>query len=106
MLPQTKGLNVNLANSNKWFAYFPLESVLGRSYSGIEMHLTKFSLPQMEMSSTQVSFRGYTKTIPSKVMNPDTKELTLSYLVDADWQNYKALYLWMCGTEGILNPVV
>lgn len=45
MLPQTRGLNVNLANSNKWFAYFPLENVLGKSYDGLEMHLTRFSLP-------------------------------------------------------------
>lgn len=97
---------MNLANSNKWFAYFPLEDILGRSYAGIEMHLTRFSLPQMEMGSTTVAYRGYQKAIPTKVMNPDTKELTLNYLVDANWQNYKALFLWMCGTEGIVNPVV
>lgn len=59
MLPQTRGLAANLANSNKWFGYFPLENVLGESYSGLEMHLTRFALPQMEMGSTAVSFRGY-----------------------------------------------
>ena len=54
----------------------------------------------------EVSYKGYTKTVPSKVMNPATKELTLTYLVDEYWQNYKALYLWMSATEGNINNVV
>lgn len=60
----------------------------------------------MEMSSTEVSYKGYTKAIPTKVMNPATKELTLTYLVDEYWQNYKALYLWMSSTGGNINNVV
>lgn len=100
------GLNTNLTNSNKWYAYFPIESILGRKYNGIELHLVRFSLPQMEMSSTEVSYKGYTKAIPTKVMNPATKELTLTYLVDEYWQNYKALYLWMSSTGGNINNVV
>lgn len=106
MLPQLNGLNTNLTNSNKWYAYFPIESILGRKYNGIELHLVRFSLPQMEMSSTEVSYKGYTKAIPTKVMNPATKELTLTYLVDEYWQNYKALYLWMSSTGGNINNVV
>lgn len=106
MLPQLNGLNTNLTNSNKWYAYFPIESILGRKYNGIELHLVRFSLPQMEMSSTEVSYKGYTKSIPTKVMNPATKELTLTYLVDEYWQNYKALYLWMSSTGGNINNVV
>lgn len=106
MLPQLNGLNTNLTNSNKWYAYFPIESILGRKYNGIELHLVRFSLPQMEMSSTEVSYKGYTKAIPTKVMNPSTKELTLTYLVDEYWQNYKALYLWMSSTGGNINNVV
>ena len=62
MLPQLNGLNTNLTNSNKWYAYFPIESILGRKYNGIELHLVRFSLPQMEMSSTEVSYKGYTKS--------------------------------------------
>lgn len=106
LLPQLNGLNTNLTNSNKWYAYFPIESILGKKYNGIELHLVRFSLPQMEMSSMEVSYKGYTKVIPSKVMNPATKELTLTYLVDEYWQNYKALYLWMSATEGNINNVV
>lgn len=40
------------------------------------------------------------------VINPDTKELTLEYLVDSNWKNYKALYAWMSGGLGVINPVV
>lgn len=57
------------------------------------------------MSSNTVSFRGYSKEIPSKVLMPDTKELTLEYIVDADWQNYRALYAFMSNINGTLNPV-
>lgn len=102
----TMGLDVNYANSNKWVAYFPLENVLGPEYAGIELHLTRFSLPQQEMGSTTVSFRGYQKEIPTKVINADTKVLTLDYIVDEKWRNYKALYHWMSGIDGNLNQIV
>lgn len=100
------GLNTNLTNSNKWFAYLPLENILGRKYQNLDLHLTRFSLPQMEMGSMEVAFRGYKKQIPTKIMNAETKELTLEYLVDADWRNYKSLFAWMSGVEGTFNPTV
>jgi hypothetical protein len=56
------------------------------------------------MSSSEVSYRGYTKAIPTKVMNYATKELTLEYLVDEYWLNYTALFKWMSGIYGTLNP--
>lgn len=99
------GLDVNLANSNHWFCYLPIENILGKSYSNLELHVTRFSLPQMEQSSTDVSFKGYSKSIPTKVINYSTKELTLEFLVDENWHNYKALYQWMSSGEGVINPV-
>lgn len=104
--PNLNGLNTNLTNSNKWFAYFPIESIIGKKYNGLELHLTRFSLPQMEMAGMEVAYRGYKKQVPTKIMNPETKELTLNYLVDEKWQNYKALYLWMTATEGNINNVL
>lgn len=68
-LPNMMGLNTNLANSNKWIAYFPLEDNLGKKYNNLELHLVRFSLPQMAMSTTTVSYKGYSKEIPTKVMN-------------------------------------
>lgn len=43
--PNMMGLNTNLANSNKWIAYFPLEDNLGKKYNNLELHLVRFSLP-------------------------------------------------------------
>lgn len=106
MLPNLNGLNTNLTSAKQWYAYFPIESILGRKYNGIELHLKGFSLPQMTMGSTTVSYKGYQKEIPTKVMNAESKELTLTYLVDEYWQNYKALYLWMSSTAGNINNVV
>ena len=103
--PNLMGVATNLAVSNKWIAYFPLESNLGKEYSDLQLHLTRFSLPQLEMGSTEVSFRGYKKQIPTKVLAAETKELTLEYVVDADWKNYKSLYAWMSSPTGVLNPI-
>lgn len=103
--PNAFGLNTNLTNSNHWFAYLPLETLLGKTYSDLDLHIKRFSLPQMEQSSTSVSFRGYEKQIPSKVINYATKELTIEFFVDEKWRNYKALYQWMSSMEGTLNPV-
>lgn len=99
------GMQTNLAKSNKWYCYLPLESVLGSSYNDLDLHVTRFSLPQIEQTSMEVSFKGYAKQIPTKVLNAGTKELTLEYLIDEDWKNYKSLYQWMSSGEGTLNPV-
>ena len=104
--PNLVGLDTNLTNANKWFAYLPIENVLGKKYNNLTLHLTRFSLPQMMMGTTTVSFKGYLKEIPTKVMNAETKELTFEYLVDEKWQNYKALFTLMSGTEGNINKVV
>lgn len=100
------GLRTDYAISNKWIGYVPIENVLGNKYKNLELHLTRFSLPQQEMTSTTASYKGYQKEIPTKVMNAGTKQLTLEYIVDADWYNYKALYHWMSGILGNINPVV
>ena len=102
---QIFNMDVNYATQNKWFAYFPLEDVLGKKYKNLNLHLTKFNIPQLEQSSTEASFRGYAKEIPTKVLNPGTKEVTLEYIVDSDWSNYRSLYAFLSNINGTLNPV-
>lgn len=104
--PNLMGLATNLSNKNKWIAYLPLENILGKKYGDIELHLKSFSLPQLVMGSTNVAYKGYQKEIPTKVLNEDTKELTLSYFIDENWKNYKALYAWISAPEGTVNPIV
>lgn len=102
---QIYGMDVNYAAANSWYAYIPLENILGKKFKNLNLHLTRFSLPSMEMGSTSISYKGYTKEIPTKIMNPDSKQLTLDYIVDEKWQNYRALYSWMSGIYGNINPV-
>lgn len=97
------GMDVNYAVANSWYCYLPVESILGKKYTNLNLHLTRFSLPQMSMQTTTVSFRGVSKEIPTKVFNPDDKTLTLEYIVDEKWQNYRALFAWMTGLTGTIN---
>jgi hypothetical protein len=39
------------------------------------------------------------------VLIPSTKELTLEYIVDQDWQNYRSLYALISNINGTINPV-
>lgn len=98
-------MDMNYANQNKWFAYFPLEDVLGKNYQNLNLHIQRFSIPQLEQTSQTVTYRGYEKEIPSKVLNPGTKQLTIDYIVDQNWYNYTALYSWMSGIDGVINPI-
>ena len=58
------GLGTNYSAGNKWYAYLPLENVLGKKYQNLDLHLTQFSLPQLVMGSMTVSFKGYQKEVP------------------------------------------
>ena len=102
---QIFNMDVNYANQNKWYAYCPIEDVLGKKYKNLNLHLTKFNIPQLMQGTMETSFRGYAKEMPTKVLNPSTKEITLEYIVDADWQNYRALYAFMSNINGTLNPI-
>ena len=97
------GMDVNYAAANAWYAYLPIENVLGKRYRNLNLHLTRFSLPQMQMQSTSISHRGVTVKIPTKVFNPEDKTLTLEYIVDDKWENYRSLIAWMSGITGTIN---
>lgn len=103
--PNLYGLNTNYATSNKWFAYLPLETVLGPRYKNIDLHLTRFSIPQMQMGSMEVAYKGYKKQIPNKLIDAETKQLTLEYIIDENWDNYRQLYIWMSSLIGNINPI-
>ena len=103
--PQIFNMDVNYANENKWFGYYPIEDVLGKKYKNLNLHLTKFSIPQLAQQSNTVHYRGYEKEIPGKVLMPGTKELNLEYIIDSDWNNYRSLYALVSNINGTLNPV-
>lgn len=99
------GLNTNFSHSNKWVGYFPIANVLGKKYSNLELNLTRVAIPQMVMGSTTTSFKGYTFEIPTKLIDSETKEIVVEYIVDEKWQNYKSFFKWCSATEGQLNKV-
>jgi len=43
--PSIYNMDVNYAVSNKWFAHYALEDVLGKGYHDLNLHLTNFSIP-------------------------------------------------------------
>lgn len=100
------GMDLNYAAANSWYLYLPIENILGPSYNGLNLHVTRFSLPQMEITSTTVSYKGYSKEIPTKVINSDSKRLTVNYIVDEKWVNYACLYAWLSHFYGTLNPMI
>ena len=104
--PNIYGMDVNYAAANSWYAYLPIENILGKSYNSLNLHLTRFSLPSMETMSTTVSYKGYSKEIPVKVINASTKQLTLEYIVDQNWNNYTSLFAWISHIYGTLNPMM
>jgi len=89
------------AVANKWIANVPLPLVLGPSYSNIELSLTSFTLPSIEMGSDTIPYRGIKFEVPTHVMQPETKEITFNYYVHSDWSDYRALYSWAMN----LSPV-
>lgn len=102
---QIFNMDVNYANENKWYASYQIEDVLGKKYKNLDLHVTKFSIPQLMQSSITTSFKGYEKELPGKVLIPSTKEVTIEYIVDADWSNYRALYALISNINGTINPV-
>lgn len=99
-----QGLNTDYAIQNKYILYCPISNALGKKYSDLELNLTRFSIPQCEIASMSYAFKGYSVQRPAGVIAPDTKQINFEYIIDADWRNYRALYLWT-SCVGKLNPV-
>lgn len=98
-----EGLERHSAITNKWIGYVPLESVLGKEYKNLELRLTRFTMPPIEIGTSTVSFKNYQLEVPTHVMNSDTKEVVFEYIVDEDFENYSALYNWASGIGNIVD---
>lgn len=105
-IPNMSGLNTEYAHANKWWMYIPISNVLGKKFSNLELNLTRFSIPQMTMGSTSVSFKSYQYEFPTHVVDAETKQITVEYLIDEKWNNYRSLFKWCSGAEGQINPVI
>ena len=82
------------ANKNKWIADIPLYLVLGPAYQNVNLRLSTFTIPQIEMGTDKVMYRSIEIERPTYTMSPGSKEITFNYFVNADWTDYRALYNW------------
>ena len=98
-----EGLDKNFAIQNKWIMLVPMQNLNPKKYRNLELQLTRFTIPQMVVGSTSTAFRGYTIEIPTGIMNAETKEITINYIIDEKWRSYKALYSW-ASSFGVLVP--
>ena len=95
-VPATDGISGQntYASKNKFICSIPIYLVLGPAYHNIDIRLSSFTIPSIEMGTDKVSYRGIEIERPTYTMSPDSKEITFNYFVSADWTDYRALYNW------------
>lgn len=98
-----QGLDKSFAIQNKWIMFVPMQNLNPTKYRNLELQLTRFTIPQIEIGSTSTSFKGYTIELPTSVLNADSKEITINYIIDEKWESYKALYRW-AASFGVFVP--
>ena len=92
-----QGIERHAAITNKWIGYVPLQTILGNEYKNLELRLTRFTMPAIQIGSTSIAIKGYSVDIPTHILNSETKEVTFEYIVDEDFENYASLYAWASG---------
>jgi len=83
----------NLATTNKWIADIPLKNIL-TDLDDVELNLVSFSVPAIEMSSSEISYLGDAVEVPTGVINQGDKTITFNYLISSNWGQYKNLWRW------------
>lgn len=98
-----QGLDKNFAIQNKWIMLVPMQNLNPDKYRNLELQLTRFTIPQIQIGSTSTSFKGYSVEYPTGVLNAESKEITINYIIDEKWESYKSLYRW-AASFGVLVP--
>lgn len=60
----------------------------------MNLRLSTFTIPSIEMGTDKVMYRSIEIERPTYTMSPGSKEITFNYFVSADWTDYRALYNW------------
>lgn len=104
MTPEDKMLYLNFpATKNKWYADIPL-SLISSDFKDVTLKLQDFTIPRIEVSQDTIKFRGVAISAPTRVFNPSNKFISFTYLIDARWESYLALYQWANCYVSIDNP--
>lgn len=78
---------------NKWIADIPL-SRISANLKDVSLHLTDFSIPAVVVASAFTHLKGVALEIPTHIIQPTDRNITFSYMVDINWDNFFALYQW------------
>ena len=83
-VPATDGISDQnaYASKNKWIADIPLYLVLGPSYQNVNLRLSTFTIPSIEMGTDKVSYRSIEIERPTYTMSPGSKEITFNYFIN------------------------
>ena len=91
------------ATKNKWYADMPL-TLISNDFKDVTLKLQSFSIPRIQVSQEAIKFRGVDVAAPTRMFNPTNKFIQFSYLIDAKWESYLALYQWANCYTSIDNP--
>jgi len=78
---------------NKWIADVPL-SRISPNLKDVSLHLTDFTIPAINVATTFSPYKGIAVEIPTHIIQPTDRNITFSYMIDINWDNYFSLYQW------------
>jgi hypothetical protein len=87
--------DLSYATQSRWVCQIPIKDIFSDLTEDFTLNLTKFTIPELELKSASMAFMGYTVEVPTGIIQPDTKRLTLSYMLSSDFKQYLTLYRWL-----------
>jgi hypothetical protein len=93
------------ATKNKWYADIPLD-LISADFKKISLPLQEFTIPRIEIGTTEIAYGGSKIEIPNRTFNSGNKNIRFQYLIDSDWEAYLNLYQWAGCYSAVDNPTV
>jgi len=90
------GLETNFATNTKWLCNIPLQTLFPDLKGGLALNLSSWRIPEVTIGSTDApSYFSKHVTIPSKILTPETQEITFEYILSSNYHQYILLYRWV-----------
>lgn len=83
----------NFASNLRWVASIPFNALFPND-DDVQLSLTQFDIPDIEIGSVSVAYRGYEVEEPTGMIQSGEKTCTFSYLIDTDMYSYWMMYKW------------
>lgn len=93
---EERGLEYNLATNTKWLCQISLDKIFTDIHGEVKLNLSSFRLPEIQLGYTEAT--GYLSKkipVPTKILNPDSQEITFEYLMSSNFHQYILLYRWI-----------